>query len=92
LRAEAFLACKEHSSFEILDSVTETVPDTAADLAFNVDEYGWKVGIGFIHNPWIGSRLNLRSGKSGHHIATRAHAHVKGRATGLFSSHLIATF
>jgi hypothetical protein len=35
----------EQSSFEILDCVTETVPDTVEDLGFNVDEYGWKVSI-----------------------------------------------
>lgn len=39
---EGRLASHENSSFEIMDCITETVPDTVEDLGFNVDEYGWK--------------------------------------------------
>ncbi|KAJ9097453.1 hypothetical protein QFC20_006194 [Naganishia adeliensis] len=40
--SEGHLKEHEQSSFEILDCITETVPDTVEDLGFNVDEYGWK--------------------------------------------------
>ncbi|GHJ85294.1 hypothetical protein NliqN6_1696 [Naganishia liquefaciens] len=40
--SRGLLESHEHSSFEILDCITETVPETVEDLGFNVDEYGWK--------------------------------------------------
>jgi hypothetical protein len=35
--------CIEKVSFEIEQTLTETLPDTVPDLGFNVDECGWKV-------------------------------------------------
>lgn len=35
----------EHASFELIHAVTHTVPDSAEDLGFHVDEYGWKAVI-----------------------------------------------
>jgi type III polyketide synthase len=34
----------EKASFEVIKTLTETLPDTVPDLGFNVDENGWKVG------------------------------------------------
>lgn len=33
----------EKSSFEVIKTLTATLPDTVPDLGFNVDECGWKV-------------------------------------------------
>lgn len=32
----------EKASFEVMKTLTETLPDTVPDLGFNVDENGWK--------------------------------------------------
>jgi type III polyketide synthase len=35
----------EKASFEVIKTLTETLPDTVPDLGFNVDENGWKVSL-----------------------------------------------
>lgn len=35
----------EKVSFEVIKTLTETLPDTVPDLGFNVDENGWKVSL-----------------------------------------------
>lgn len=37
----------EKASFEVIKTLTETLPDTVPDLGFNVDENGWKVSLPF---------------------------------------------
>lgn len=36
---------EEHASFDILNCLTESVPDTDHELGFDVHERGWRVSL-----------------------------------------------
>jgi hypothetical protein len=52
----------EKASFEVIKTLTETLPDTVPDLGFNVDENGWKVSLPFYTSHTTKQKSNADCG------------------------------
>jgi hypothetical protein len=68
----------EKASFEVIKTLTETLPDTVPDLGFNVDENGWKVSLPLYIVTTNNHRMLTIGCASGHHLAPRTLADVQG--------------